>query len=351
MKKLLLAFLLFVFSINVAFALPTGGVITNYTDGGTLYYVHTFTSSGVFNNTETLTNVSYLIVGGGGFGGFGYGGGAGAGQLILTNGANFSINSYNITVGNGSSSAAFSNACNNNNAGVGCFSSFNSIVALGGGTAKRNACGNQSLYGSGGGGAGNSAYFAPCPSTYGNAGGTALTNLGAGGGGAGGVGGNSVGTTPGAGGPGVNVSINGSIVCYAGGGAGVKSGVAGTATCGGGSFAAGSPNTGGGGSGIYAAGGYAGGSGIVIVRYTLPSAPTNTCTYSGTGTWNINISDNCTLQSQTINSPILVTGNNGILYINGTVLANKSISFVPTGAFTGKFIVAILKGNRLGVFK
>jgi len=89
------------------------------------------------------------------------------------------------------------------------------------------------------------------------------------------------------------------------------------------------------------------------VRWNITDVvpPSNSCTYSGSGTWAINISDNCTLQTQTINSPILVTGNNGMLVINGTLLANKSISFVPTGTFTGKFIVAILKGSYFGVFK
>jgi len=46
-------------------ALPTGGTITTYSN----YRVHSFTSSGTFTTNDTLSNVDYLIVAGGGAGG------------------------------------------------------------------------------------------------------------------------------------------------------------------------------------------------------------------------------------------------------------------------------------------
>ena len=64
----------------------TGGTITYYSDSGTRYAVHTFTSTNPFQITATSTNtdnipnrVDYLVIGGGGAGGDGCGGGGGAG--------------------------------------------------------------------------------------------------------------------------------------------------------------------------------------------------------------------------------------------------------------------------------
>ena len=50
----------------------SGGVINDYSDGGTVYRTHVFTSSGTFEVTAVgnlETTVDYLIVGGGGGGG------------------------------------------------------------------------------------------------------------------------------------------------------------------------------------------------------------------------------------------------------------------------------------------
>ena len=46
----------------------SGGTITEVTDGGVLYTVHTFTSTGTFTVTYGGT-IQYLVVGGGGAGG------------------------------------------------------------------------------------------------------------------------------------------------------------------------------------------------------------------------------------------------------------------------------------------
>ena len=58
----------------------TGGTVTDITDGGINYKVHTFTSSGTFTVvTGRALEVEYLVVAGGGGGGEGYAGGGGAG--------------------------------------------------------------------------------------------------------------------------------------------------------------------------------------------------------------------------------------------------------------------------------
>ena len=60
----------------------TGGVISDYNDGGTIYRAHIFTSSGEFDVTAPGgygDTVEYLVVAGGGGGGVGGGGNAGGG--------------------------------------------------------------------------------------------------------------------------------------------------------------------------------------------------------------------------------------------------------------------------------
>ena len=92
----------------------TGGIISDYTDSGTHYRAHIFTSSGTFvvsqvgDGTPTggPTNVEYLVVAGGGGGSFG-GGGAGG---VKSNSSDIpsprrdsafpvSVSSYPIVVG------------------------------------------------------------------------------------------------------------------------------------------------------------------------------------------------------------------------------------------------------------
>ena len=58
----------------------TGGIISEYSDSGTVYRAHVFTSSGEFDVTAVGTfesTVDFLVVGGGGGGGRPYGGGGG----------------------------------------------------------------------------------------------------------------------------------------------------------------------------------------------------------------------------------------------------------------------------------
>jgi hypothetical protein len=265
--------------------------------GGTVakvgaYWVHTFTSSGIFYPLESLTNVEYLVVAGGGGGGgngssAGASGGGGAGgyrssvtgassgggasaetKLSLT--AN---TAYAVTVGAGGA-----NATNGSN------SVFGSITSTGGGRGGTRMVHDPSSGGSGGGGYGeNSNPGAAGTTNQGYAGGSAVSPNGtaAGGGGAGSVGQNAISNTQGGnGGSGVASSITGTSVSRAGGGGGGAGAPGGTGTSGGGNGGtltpslvkptAGTLNTGGGGGGaenVGAQNGAAGGSGIVVVRY------------------------------------------------------------------------------------
>ncbi len=58
----------------------TGGIISDYTDSGTHYRAHIFTSSGTFTVTQVgdVDTVDYLVVGGGGGGSSSNGGGGAA---------------------------------------------------------------------------------------------------------------------------------------------------------------------------------------------------------------------------------------------------------------------------------
>jgi len=89
----------------------TGGVISEYTVGSTIYRAHIFTSSGTFNVSAIGnygSNVEYLVVAGGGGGSAG-GGGAGGFRTNLSGhplaGSSFPVStspgSYIVTVGAG----------------------------------------------------------------------------------------------------------------------------------------------------------------------------------------------------------------------------------------------------------
>jgi type II secretion system protein G len=224
-----------------------------------------------------VTQVRYLIVGGGGGGAFAYGGGGGAGGFRTT--VNFSVSSpVSITVGKGGVA----------DGGNGENSIFGSITALGGGGGGINAVGNNGA--SGGGGSGNGGFGGGTGSQgynggSGNAGSLALAG---GGGGSGGAGGSYSGSTGGAGGIGTYSNITGPSVVYAAGGGGgggnyggYTGGTGGSGIGGNATYhvtgSSGATQTGsGGGGGASSPGGApywsggAGGSGVVIFRYTHP---------------------------------------------------------------------------------
>ncbi len=258
-----------------------GGTKTYYLDGSTNYTVHTFTSTGTFNWTGADTNVSILIVAGGGGGGKS---GGGAGGVYYNNSYTMSAGWHNITVGLGGTGSA--------GATQGVFgqnSTFDGIIAWGGGagspsdTAGRNAGGSAS----GGGLTGSPPKIWGNTTTnpkQGNRGGATLHGStgypASGSGGCGGVGGNTSNATAGGdGGIGCQYDINGTLTYYAGGGGGALAvsggsnyygrggaGGGGDGKIGTGSATSGINGTGGGGGGGDGSGGH-GGSGIVIIRY------------------------------------------------------------------------------------
>ena len=244
------------------------------------YRIHVFTSSG----TLTVYSggvVEYLVVAGGGGGG-GYNGAAGGGAGGMLFGTQTIMSSqYGVTIGSG----GVGSSGNGGIATSGNSSSFNSIVASGGGYGATQGQSPDSggSGGSGGGGGGAGGY-----ATLGGLGGTGISgqgnnggrgwyeNVKDGGGGGGGrnaAGGNASSNKGGTGGDGF-AWINGNT--YAGGGGGgsydgsFTNGGAGGGGRGGNSVnqgLVGSANTGGGGGGGTSGG--AGGSGIVIIRYLL----------------------------------------------------------------------------------
>ena len=136
------------FNIIIRHSSATGGdFISTYSYGGTTYRVHKFTSNGNFILSATQV-VDYLIIGGGGSGGHHSGGGGGAGGLVWSTGQSLSAATYAVVVGAGGAGPGDDEAGN-----VGANSTFNSIVALGGGAGG----GNQGTVAGGNGGCGGGA--------------------------------------------------------------------------------------------------------------------------------------------------------------------------------------------------
>lgn len=92
---------------------------------------------------------------------------------------------------------------------------------------------------------------------------------------------------------------------------------------------------------------YNAGAGIF---YPNPIIITNTCTYSGTGDWRIQIEDNCTINSNSLGANTLwVNGSNGILIVNGTTTAHQ-IMKTPT-IKNGGYQILVNVNGELGVLK
>jgi hypothetical protein len=253
---------------------------------------------------------SVLVVAGGGSGGGSTGGGGGAGGVIYSPSTSLAVGSYPVVIGAGG--AIPGNQALGQN---GQNTTFNSIVAIGGGGGGYSAGGASGAAGqAGGSGGGGENYYGVYASGLGttgqgNNGGPLGTTGASGGGGASGAGGaGSTAYTGGSGGSGISNTITGSPVYYGGGGGGGNGGAAGVggggagADVGGGGIA----NTGGGGGGgwSYASGnGGAGGSGVVVLKY-----PTGLITASG-GT--PTVSGNYTIQTFTSSDILNVTAVTG----------------------------------------
>jgi hypothetical protein len=289
----------------------------------------------VFKNVATIgwtvpsnilnNSIRILVIGGGGGGngrtdGTGWvGGGGGGGDYIESTSAIVTPNQNDsVTVGGGG--AWGSASTDPSNGGNSVFKDKFIITSIGGGAGGGTGNGPFGSYpngfagGSGGGGGTYSGTGGLAVGVgIGHAGGAANTNCcsSGGGGGAGTAGGTNIdANTGGSAGQGLSNSISGSAVYYAGGGAGTgctTSGVANSAQGGTVSNTNGAANTGagGGGGGLNtsgcthsASGAGNGGSGIVVIRYTLRTSSASTLpvtsnlvldlqgsNYSGTGSW------------------------------------------------------------------
>ena len=273
------------------------------------------TTGGVMSWANVLlgapSTVEYLVVAGGGGGGPSYvGGGVGAGgyrtatDYVVTSGS-----AITVTVGAGGAAQPTSASAGND----GVASVFGSITSTGGGGGSCSgpgAAGSSYAYNAGraggsGSGSTKSAAVGAGTSGQGNNGGTGLDGFsvytgGGGGGGAGAVGGNSSNPPPSGGAGGVGLNWNSLGTFYAGGGGGGVDVSAVTIAAGGNggggsggntatAATAGTANTGGGGggSGTSNGTGKAGGSGIVIIRYsnnyTAAASTTGSPTVTNTG--------------------------------------------------------------------
>lgn len=283
------------FSLYGLAQVGTTPAIAPKADGGNVigtdgtYWYHAFLSNGTFTPQVGLT-CDFTIVGGGGGGGR-LGGGGGAGGFRRLTSQPLSVGNYPVTIGAGG--AAGTAASGQNNGFIGVASSINGNSSNpGGGGGGYNSIAPAGTYGSGGGGgysdSGSSYAGATGTAGQGNTGGTAGANFfaGAGGGGAGANGSNSALRAGGNGGTGITLGTDyinatglGVSGFVAGGGGGSGQTTGGTGTGGGGNGAnnangtAGTVNTGGGGGGGYSSGGafdgFAGGSGLVIIRYPV----------------------------------------------------------------------------------
>ena len=135
----------------------TGGTITTYTgDGtngtnGTVYKVHTFTSSGNFV-TSASKSFDYIVVAGGGSGGPRHSGGGGAGGYIAQTGVTIAAGTHAIVIGAGGAGISAGTGTGGNN---GSNTTFNSHAAIGGGGG---AYSNSHAAGNGGSGGGASSW-------------------------------------------------------------------------------------------------------------------------------------------------------------------------------------------------
>ena len=259
----------------------SGGLVQTYTLNDVIYKSHTFLSDGFFSveissdDQTAFVNADVLLVGGGGGGGRTeytnqFGGGGGAGGFLATV-SKLRKGTYTVIVGNGG--VAGQN---------GEDSTFNYLVAKGGGSGGGFGQNGRTGGSGGGAGAGTDTTGGAGTAYQGFAGGSVIDTFN---GSAAGGGGASVtarditeGFETGNGANGLtNNYRDGSNTFYAGGGAGGKSsfgvtgGTGGGGSYNGGSLGDGTPNTGGGGAGGlgYSTNGGTGGKGIVIIRYRI----------------------------------------------------------------------------------
>jgi hypothetical protein len=296
-------------------AKSSNAVMSTYSYGGTTYKTWTYRTSGTFVVPQDI-DVDVVVVGGGGGGGYNVGGGGGAGGLVSES-LTAVASTYTVTVGAGGlgryDSMSPPQCTSGGNSSISIASA---TTAVGGGRAGGyiTSWSDAALSGGSGGGGRHSQAGAAGTAGQGNAGGSGTASggqyAGGGGGGAGAVGANAVFSSPtiagGDGGNGKNDFINSSVAetaallaaalptvgggYLAGGGGGSRQGT-GTIGAGGlggggkGSYystadgESGQVNTGGGGGAEKD-----GGSGVVIIRYAVPT-PVGYWRNDGNVTW------------------------------------------------------------------
>ena len=303
-------------------AKSSNAVESTYSYGGITYKVWTYRTSGTFVVPREI-EVDVVVVGGGGGGGYNVGGGGGAGGLVSETLTTVQTaaggTSYRVVVGEGGEGmwGGRTYGLPNTSGGDSFITIDSATTAVGGGRGGNYVAGSFTPEGCETGGSGGAGRHGAggCAGTagQGNAGGSGTSGsgyyAGGGGGGAGAAGANAS-LTPlinaGDGGNGKNDFINSSVaetaallaaalpgaVYLAGGGGGSKQG-SGASTVGAGGLGGGGKgsnyyshdgengqvNTGGGGGGEMD-----GGSGVVIIRYAMPT-PAGYWRNDGTSTW------------------------------------------------------------------
>jgi PKD repeat protein len=347
--------------VLLVIAIPASAITQTSQING-VYTVVRFDGAGTMSWTPPsgVSQVDYLVVGGGGEGGDGgtfsgtgepYPGGGGGAGGVLTGSAYSVAGAQTVTVGAGGSTSSSLTPANGGN------SVFSSITAIGGGSGGTVTSGNAVLPktgGSGGGGAGTGQNGAAGTAGQGNTGSGGVYTLtghpSGGGGGAGAaasVGNNGVG---GNGGNGISSSITGTATYYGGGGGGgLKSpGTPGSGGAGcGGAGSLGTANAatcqgtggGGGGAGAGSVTHGAGGSGVVIIRYVTPVAPV--AAFSGTPTSGI-APLTVTFTDASTNTPTSWSWNFG----DGQTSTVQSPSHVFSAA--GSYTVSLVATNAAG---
>lgn len=326
--------------------LPNGTAIYFTNSGGSLpgglssanaYYIAN-TSATTFQITIPSYPVESLVIAGGGgggggqaFGGTHVSGGGGAGGYLATPSHTVKTKDYAIVVGTGGAGGTIGGSPGV----VGVDSSFDTLIARGGGAG----AGSAGAGGNGGSGGGGEVSGGTAIAGQGNIGGGGTPTAGAGGGGGSGGAGNGGiaggGGTGGQGGTGTANSISGASVTYAGGGGGAGIGTSGAGGSGSGGaagngFGNGTNGTvnlgGGGGAGGLPTGastgttGGNGGSGIVIISY-----PTGAITATG-GT--ITTSGGKTIHTFTSDGTFSVTAITGVVNITSTGTGTNTFSII-----------------------
>jgi hypothetical protein len=343
--------LVIIFSLLTApSALAAECIKNSVKQNGYIHYAFTTIGTCDFTLPVGLSQMDYLVVAGGGGGGSRAGGGGGGGGLRTATDLSLAgISSLSITIGDGGAGGPSSRSGGITGGNSTLIYGATTVTSTGGGGGHDAGYAAPTGGASSGGGTGNLSVLNLSVSGQGNLGGSGVQNCGAGtnsdwcgggGGGAGTAGGSATSSTSGAGGSGSSISWITSAIAntlnvsdtstgtayFSGGGsggrgskynsnvgtAGVGGGGLGAAGCSSASCAAGAAGknfTGGGGGGggyqfsptDYSGAGGKGGSGVVVLRFLIPST-----TFSTSVSANVTYKTSSTITT-TLNIPGRIT--------------------------------------------